>query len=256
MLLYALLGAAVGSFLNVCIDRLPRQESLWRSPSHCLYCGRRLEPLELVPVLSFLVLGGRCRTCGAPIPRRILIVEIGTALLFVLLGSHYGPGPVLWVACTYTAILIVVFFIDLEHHLVLNKVIYPASGLALAISLFRSLPGDPLGLDVVAPAIGAALLGGVVGFVALFLPAWLSGGGIGAGDVKLGAFLGLALGFPAILAGLFLGFLAGGIGAAVLLLARRRSRRDPVPYAPFLTAGAWVGMLYGNQIMTWYFGRF
>jgi len=184
------------------------------------------------------------------------MVEVSTALLFAFLWSRYGQGPALLVTCAYTTLLVVIFFIDLEHHLVLNRVVYPALGLALGLSLLRSWPGDPLGLGEVVPELGAALLGGVVGFGALFLPAWLSGGGVGAGDVKLGAFLGLALGFPAILAGLFLGFVAGGVVAVILLLARLRGRRDPIPYAPFLTAGAWVGMLYGNQIMAWYFGRF
>lgn len=253
---YAILGAVVGSFLNVCIDRLPSRQSLWQPPSHCPSCDRRLTPLELIPILSYLALGGRCRTCGAAISKRVLAVEVLTALLFAWLWNHYGVGMALAVATVYTAILVVIFFIDLEHRLVLNRVIYPSLILALALSLLRSWPGDPLALSPVTPTVINALLGGAVGFLALYLPAWLSRGGMGAGDVKLGAFAGLAVGLPAVVAGIFLGFVAGGAVATFLLLTRLRGRRDPVPYAPFLATGAWVALLYGNQIMGWYRGRF
>ncbi len=112
MIFFTVLGALVGSFLNVCIDRLPKRESLLQPPSHCPACGKRLGALDLIPVFSFLALGGRCRTCGAAIPRRILVVEALTALLFALLWNHYGAGIPLVVATLYTGILIVIFFID------------------------------------------------------------------------------------------------------------------------------------------------
>jgi leader peptidase (prepilin peptidase)/N-methyltransferase len=127
---------------------------------------------------------------------------------------------------------------------------------ALALAGARTLPGDPLTLGNAAPYLAQSLAGGAVGFVLLFLPAWLTRGGIGLGDVKMGALMGLALGLPAVLAGLFWGFLAGGIGAVILLATRIRGRRDAVPYAPFLATGAWFALLYGNQVMAWYFARF
>ena len=256
IIFYVLLGAAIGSFLNVCIDRLPRQQSIWQPPSHCPDCGRGLGPLELIPVVSYLALRGRCRTCGAAIPRRVLVVEVFTALLFAVLWGYYGPGSLLVVATVYTCILVVVFFIDLEHRLVLNRVVYPSAALALVLSLLATVPGDPLLLTPTVPTLFSALAGGAVGFVAIYLPAWLSRGGMGAGDVKLAAFLGLALGLPAVLAGLFLGFAAGGLVAAFLLITKLRGRRDPVPYAPFLAAGGWLAILYGNQMMAWYLARF
>jgi leader peptidase (prepilin peptidase)/N-methyltransferase len=254
-LLYAIIGSAVGSFLNVCIDRLPARQSLIQPASHCPSCQRSLNPLELVPVISYLAVRGRCRTCGAPIPRRVLVVEALTALIFGYLWTLYGPGWALIVASVYTGILIVIFFIDLERRLVLNRVTYPTMALALLLSGARALPGDPMGLASVTPNPVSALLGGLIGFAVIFLPAWLSKGGIGGGDVKLGALMGLVLGFPAVLAGLFWGIVAGGVGAVILLVTRVRGRRDAVPYAPFLAAGAWIALLYGNQMMTWYLSR-
>jgi leader peptidase (prepilin peptidase)/N-methyltransferase len=256
IVLYGLLGAVIGSFLNVCIDRLPARQSLVRPPSHCPTCQRRLTILELVPVISYLVLRGRCRTCHASIPWRVPLVEALTAALFAWLWGGLGTGWPLIVASFYTSLLVVIFFIDLEHRLVLNRVTYPAMGLALVLAAIRSLPGDPLAFGPLVPDIVSALLGGALGFAIIFAPAWITKGGIGGGDVKMGALMGLFLGFPAVLAGLFLGFVGGGLGAVLLLLTRVRGRKDAVPYAPFLAAGAWIALLYGNQIVAWYAGRF
>ncbi len=256
IVLLTLAGALVGSFLNVCIDRLPARESVVTPPSHCPACKRRLSPVELIPVVSYLALRGRCRSCGAAIPRRVLVVEILTALLFGWLGLTMGAASGLAVGIFYTCVLTVIFFIDLEHRLVLNRVTFPAMAIALLLAGARTLPGDPMALGDAVPTLLRSLAGGAVGFVVLFLPAWLTRGGIGLGDVKLGALMGLALGLPAVLAGLFLGFLAGGVGAIVLLATGLRGRRDAVPYAPFLATGAWLALLYGNQIMAWYLARF
>jgi leader peptidase (prepilin peptidase)/N-methyltransferase len=256
IVLYGLFGAVIGSFLNVCTDRLPARQSLVRPPSHCPSCQRRLTLLELIPIISYLALRGRCRTCKANIPWRVLLVEALTAVLFAWLWAGLGAGWPLVVASFYTSLLLVIFFIDLEHRLVLNRVTYPAMGLALALAMIRSLPGDPLMLASLVPGILSAILGGALGFAIIFVPAWITKGGIGGGDVKLGALMGLFLGFPAVFAGLFLGFVGGGLGALILLLTRVRGRRDAVPYAPFLAAGAWIALLYGNQIVAWYAGRF
>lgn len=252
----ALAGAAAGIFLNICIDQLPLRGSPFNPTPHCAACGRRLSPLEMAPVLSYLALRGRCRACGAAIPWRVPLVEGAAALLFAGLWLFYGPGWPLVVATFFTCVLLVIFFIDLEHRLVLDRVTYPASAAALAFSIVRSLPGDPLGLAAVSPQILACVAGGAVGFAIMFVPHWLTKGGIGGGDVKLGALMGFMLGLPAVLAGLFWGFAAGGLGAIVLLATGLRRGRDAVPYAPFLALGAWVGLLCGNQMMSWYLGRF
>ncbi len=241
VLLYALLGLVISSFLNVCIDRLPRGESVVSPPSHCPACGRRLAPWDMIPVASYLFLRGRCRYCGAPIPRRVLLVEVLTGGLFVLLWYRYGFSRQLLLATLYICFFIVIFFIDLEHRLVLNRVIYPAIALALV-----AIPITPHHGPV------ELLGGGALGFGLLFLIASIYPAGMGMGDVKLAAFIGLVVGFPAVLVALFLSFLAGGVVGGSLLLTGVKGRKDPVPFAPFLVAGGMVAMLYGRQILDWY----
>ena len=140
IILIGLLGLAVGSFFNVCIDRLPRSLSIVALPSHCERCQHRLTPLDLVPVLSYLWLRGRCRYCKAPIPRRILLVEAVTGLLFAYVAFRYEVTLETVVVLGFVGILIVVFFIDLEHSLILNRVMYPAVAAALLVA-----PVGPLG---------------------------------------------------------------------------------------------------------------
>ena len=251
VLLYALLGLAVSSFLNVCIDRLPERESIVSPPSHCPACGRRLAPFDLIPLLSYISLRGRCRYCGAPIPWRVLLVESTTGLLFVLLWYRAGSPPYgfslsegfqrLLLATLYTCFFIVIFFIDLEHHLVLNRVIYPAIVVALLAIPFS--PGH---------SAKDLLLGGLIGFVLLFLIAFVYPAGMGMGDVKLATFIGLVVGFPSVFAALLFSFVAGGLVGGGVLLTGLKGRKDPIPFAPFLVAGGMVAMLYGQQIIDWY----
>jgi leader peptidase (prepilin peptidase)/N-methyltransferase len=241
VLVYALLGLVVSSFLNVCIDRLPEGESIVSPPSHCPFCGRRLAPFDLIPLLSYILLRGRCRYCGAPIPRRVLVVEAATGLLFILLWYRYGPSLRLLLATLYTCFFIVIFVIDLEHHLVLNRVIYPAIVVALLATPFTPDHG-----------VVELLVGGALGFGLLFLIAFAYPAGMGMGDVKLATFIGLVVGFPSIFVSLFLSFIAGGLVGGSLLLTGRKGRKDPIPFAPFLIAGGMVAMLYGKEIIDWY----
>ena len=251
VLLYAVLGLVVSSFLNVCIDRLPERASIVSPPSHCPACGRRLAPFDLIPLLSYLLLRGRCRYCGAPIPRRVLLVESVTGLLFVLLWYRAGSPPYglslpedfprLLLATLYTCFFIVIFFIDLEHHLVLNRVIYPAIVVAL------------LAIPLTPNHDAAELLGGgAIGFGLLFLIAFIYPAGMGMGDVKLATFIGLVVGFPWVFAALLISFVAGGLVGGGLLLTGLKGRKDPIPFAPFLVTGGMVAMLYGQQIIDWY----
>ncbi len=241
VLLYALLGLIVSSFLNVCIDRLPEGESIVSPPSHCPACGRRLSPLDLIPLFSYLFLRGRCRYCGAPIPRRVLLVEAMTGLLFVLLWYRYDLSLRLLLATLYTCFFIVIFFIDLEHRLVLNRVIYPAIVVALL-----AVPVTP-NHDAV-----RLLSGGAIGFGLLFLIAFIYPAGMGMGDVKLATFIGLVVGFPAVFVALLVSFVTGGLVGGSLLLTGLKGRKDPVPFAPFLVTGGMIAMLYGQQIIDWY----
>ena len=238
-----LLGLATGSFLNLCIDRLPKRESILRPPSHCDVCQHKLRPLDLVPLLSYLYLKGRCRYCGVKIHYRVPLVEAMTGLIFVLLWNQYGFSIELPLAMLFACLFIVIIVIDLEHRLILNRVVYPAIALAFLVIILT--PNY---------RIISAVIGGVTGAGILLLLALIFPGGMGMGDVKLAALIGLLVGFPQVLIALLICFVLGGAVAGGLLLARLKGRKDPVPLAPFLTAGLITTVFYGEEILRLYLG--
>src|SRR3972149_4007372 len=207
--LYPLLGLVLGSFLNLCIDRLPRGESILTTHSHCDACGHTLGPLDLVPIFSYLALRGRCRYCRVRIPLRSPLVELGTAALFALVWLRFSTRLPGLLAALYGRLLIPMLGIDLEHHRVLNALSYPAIGLALLAAAI--VPGRTL---------WEMLAGGALGFGLLLMLALLYPAGMGMGDVKLAAFIGLAVGHPQVLLALFLSFLFGGAPSRVLVLGQ------------------------------------
>ncbi len=245
IVLLALLGLAVGSFINLCCDRLPHGRSIITPASHCETCGRRLGPPDLVPLLSYLWLRGKCRRCGTHISLRVPAVELVTAFFFALLTWKYGLTPQLPMALVYACVFLIVFVTDLEHGLILDVVVYPGMALAFVFSFFW--PG--LGW----PSVGvlSALLGGVVGFSLLLVPYLLSRGGMGGGDVKLAGLMGLATGFPHILLALVLAIVPAGLLAIAFLALRRRTRKQTIPFGPFLAAAAMVTIVWGQPISDW-----
>ncbi len=238
---FGLFGVILGSFLNVCIDRIPRGESLAAGRSHCDSCGRPLSALELIPVLSYIALHGRCRRCGVRIPLRVPLVEFGTGILFGLIWVRYPAGLETLLIAVYGALLIVILAIDLERGRILNKLSYPAIGLALL-----AVPFTP-GRDA-----AKLLIGGAAAFGLLLLIAWIYPAGMGMGDVKLAAFIGLTVGHPQVWLALFLAFVGGGLISGGLVAARVIGRKDPIAFGPFLAAGAIATLLYGEQILKWW----
>ena len=237
-------GAVVGSFLNVCIDRIPAGQSIVSPPSHCPSCQRSLKPYEMIPLVSYLILGGRCRTCGERIPLRVLLVELGTGATFGLIWLRYGWSWETLLFMLYSSFLITIGMIDLEHQRIPNTLSYPAILIAAAaVPLFHW------------DSPGRYLLGAAVGFAVLFALAWVSPGAMGYGDVKLILFLGLAVGFPQVLLVLFLAFVIGGAAAGILLLAGRVSRKDPIAFGPYLALAGLITMLYGTTIIEWWLRR-
>lgn len=254
--IFALLGLAVGSFLNVCIDRLPTGKSIIRLPSHCESCNQKLRARDLVPLFSYLWLRGHCRYCGAKIPLRLPLVELATALIFASLTWHYGLGLQLAIVLIYACFFLVIFAIDLERRLILDIVVYPAMVLALIFSPFWNGFGEwP------SPGILNALLGGAVGFgfmgSAYLIALWRYrsvGGGMGLGDVTLAGLIGMVTGFPLVFVALLLGILSGGVVAISLLIVRLRRGKDPIPFGPFLAVATMVALLWGQGILDWYTG--
>ena len=249
----ALLGLFVGSFLNVCIDRLPRGQSIINPPSHCSSCHHKLGILDLVPLFSYLWLRGRCRYCRAAIPLRLPIVEGTTALLFTFLYWKFGLGLELGISLIYAGLLVVIFVIDLENQLVLDRITYPAMLLALIFSFFWPGLGviSALGEGALGRVVGS-LVGGALGFVAYVLPLVLSRGGMGWGDVKLAALVGLMTGFPLVIVAVLLSWISGGLVAALLLILGSKKLKDPIPSATFLSVSAMVTLLWGQAIWQWY----
>jgi prepilin signal peptidase PulO-like enzyme (type II secretory pathway) len=239
VLLYALIGLLVGVFLNVCADNLPLRRGL--QLPQCTYCAQPRDAFSLVSVLGYLVGRTRCRHCGAPWPLRHVLVELVTAVAFAFLWRRYGTTAQLLPATFYVCVFLLITVTDLEYRLVLNVVVLPAILFGLACSpLFPDLGWK------------SSLLGGLVGFALFFLIARLYPGGMGWGDVKLAAFVGVTSGFPEVIVALGVGILVGGIIAILLLFTRRSGLKSGIPYGPFLVVGGLVGLFYGPEIVDWY----
>jgi len=243
-------GAVIGSFLNVCICRIPEGVSIVAPASRCPYCQAPIRWYQNIPVISYLVLRGRCATCHQTISPRYPLVEILTGLLFVLVFRQYGflwATPVYWLLA---AALVVITFIDLDHQIIPDII---------------SLPGIPLGfvLTFLVPGISwsdsllGILLGGgslyVVGRVYYLLTRVE---GMGGGDVKLLAMLGAFLGWKAVLPIIFMGSLIGSLIGVSVMLYRRAGGKLAIPFGPFLALGAVIYLLYGQGLLQWYLSFF
>jgi len=255
IVVFALLGIAIGSFLNVCIDRLPTGRSLANPPSHCDACQHRLAPKDLIPIFSYLRLRGRCRYCQASIPRRVFWVELGTGLLFAFTYRQYGLSVEFAIITFYCCLFIVLGVIDLEHKLILNKIVYPMAIVALIISILLPQSGNT-SIPLPWPRAVNGVIGSAIGFAFLVIPALVYPAGMGWGDVKMAALIGLATGFPLVFVALLTGIILGGITAGILLLLKIKKRKEAIPFGPFLALGAVTALLWGSDILNWYLGIF
>ena len=245
------MGSSVASFLNVVADRLPQGQSLMNPPSHCPDCNHKLAAWELVPVLSYLVLRGRCRVCGSRIPLRVPAVEAVGGVLFTYLWLEYGLTWDTLLLAVVGSFLLVVTVIDLERRLVLNTVLLVALPLGLLAAPFWSVEVRdsvwtfaPLGLAQLADALAAGLAGLAV-FIVL---AAAARGGMGFGDVKLAGVLGVWVGLRGLPVALMAAVVLGGLVALALLVFGRRRRKDAIPFAPFLAVGAMMALLWGETL--------
>jgi len=242
ILLYiAILGLFIGSFLNVVGLRIPQGESIISPPSHCFSCRHRLGMLDLIPVFSYLFLKGRCRYCGAAVSPLYAFGELGTALLFVLLYSHFGLTWELVIGLVYISVLIAITISDLQYKVIPNKVIYPSMAI---FALFR-LWHHPLPL--VDYLIGFLLGGGLFYLIAL-----LSRGGMGGGDIKLMAMIGIVSGWKLTLLTIMIASFIGTMIGGWLIALGKIKRKEPIPFGPFIALAAAVAYLWGEQIIAWY----
>lgn len=247
IIFFFILGTEIGSFLNVVIDRLPEEgKSLIKPPSHCDNCQTKLKPVDLFPLISYLWLRGRCRYCGIHIPWRVFLVELATGLTLALLFWGYGWNHEFWIFSVYGCLMIAIFVIDLNTQLILNKMTYPACVFALATVPLRDE------LNYIESVSGNILIGGAFGFFLLLMIVILSRGGMGIGDVKMAALMGFALGFPHIMVGLFVGIMAGGVAAVMLLAMKRKGRKQAIPFGPFLAIGFMSALIFGDTLWDWY----
>jgi leader peptidase (prepilin peptidase)/N-methyltransferase len=243
----AVLGLAIGSFLNVCIHRLPTKASIVQPPSNCPTCGYMLGWIDNVPVVSYVMLGGRCRKCRTPISIRYPIVELVTMAIFVLHYAVFGADVILIPRLLFACVLIVLFAIDLEHHLLPNVITLPGIVVGLAFS------------TMVGPGLVDALIGTVLGGAIL----WLIGEayyrysgveGMGGGDVKMLAMIGAFLGWKLVILTLVFSSFAGALVGVAVIAIRRGGMKYALPYGTFLSLAALVASLYGQRIVDWYLG--
>jgi leader peptidase (prepilin peptidase) / N-methyltransferase len=241
----ALIGLAIGSFLNVCIYRIPRGESIVFPGSRCTSCGKALAAYHNIPVVSWLVLRGRCAFCRAPISARYPAIEALTGVVFALHGVFFEPGPLLIVRLAFASVLIVLAFIDLDHRILPNRITLPGVAIGLALSVWLP-PGWRSAL------IGVAIGGGVLWAIgeAYFRLRGIEG--MGMGDVKMLGMVGAFLGWKAVILTLVLASFSGAFVGLAMLRLRENAMKYALPFGTFLSAGALVASLAGDQIVAWY----
>ncbi len=248
MLVFAVfvLGALVGSFLNVCIHRLPSGESIVFPASHCPHCQAAIAPYDNVPVLSYLILRGRCRNCATPIALRYPVVEMLGGLAAVGAVLHAGLTAMALIDFAFLAALIVVTFIDIDHQIIPNEISLPGIGVGFAAAV---LLGQPQWLDSL---LGIVLGGGILWIVAASYAFVTKREGMGGGDIKLLAMIGAFVGWRGVLVTVLLGSLVGSIIGMGIMLMRRDDAKMAIPFGPFLAAGAVCALFWSEPIIDWY----
>ncbi len=274
-ILYAVLGLLVGSFLNVCIYRLPRGESVVFPGSHCPRCGKALRPWDNIPLISYLLLRGKCRYCGNPISFQYPLVELLTGMAFYSCALEWEFDSPTFVNTLFLCLTIILVFIDYHHQILPNRITLPGTAVAILISplqgetFYRDILTGRLiqlaGLSVqgVAPwpaAFIGSIVGAILGGGVLFLVAYLyqlarKRQGLGMGDVKMVAMVGAFIGWPLALLTVFMGSLLGSIIGIFLIAFKGRNLQHKLAFGVFLGAGAGLALFFGTSFVSWYLGN-
>jgi leader peptidase (prepilin peptidase) / N-methyltransferase len=245
----AFLGLAIGSFLNVVVHRLPRHESLISPGSRCPSCGYALRAMDNIPVFSYVLLLGKCRKCRTRISARYPVVELVTAVIFVLHYFVFGWTPLLAVRLLFAAAMVALFAIDLEHHLLPDAITLPGIVVGLTASLF--LP--PGWRDSV---IGVLAGGGVLWLIGEAYYRYAGEEGMGGGDVKMLGMIGAFLGWQQVIITLVFSSIAGSVIGLIVIAVKRGGMKYALPFGTFLSIAAVIASLYGEQIVRWYTGLY
>ena len=248
VILTFILGLIVGSFSNVCIYRIPRNESIIYSGSHCPKCRTTIRPMDNIPLLSYIILKGRCRNCGSRISIQYPVVEFLTGIIYILIFLIYGLTLQSLIYIILSSALIIIAFIDLNEQIIPDVISLPGVGAGLILSFFVPY------ISFIDSALGVAVGGGIILIIGLVGSVIFKKEAMGGGDVKLAAMIGAFLGWRYIIISLFLGFFLGALGGIFLVLSKIKSRKDMVPFGPFIVLGSFINILCGEKILVWYVG--
>ena len=238
-----LLGLVIGSFLNVCIYRIPREESILYPPSHCGSCNHKLGSLDLFPVFSYIFLKGKCRYCKDKISIRYPTIEILNAIVYLLIYFKFGAAIITLKYCILASLLIVIATIDYDTQLVYTASTICGGVIGIIFVIIQSIIYEDNSLDLI--------LGGLIGFGIIGLIVVLTKG-MGEGDIEIAAVCGLFLGIKGILLGLFLAIVIGGMAGIIILTLKLKKAKDKMAFGPFIAIGCLISMLWGNKILLVY----
>lgn len=243
-----ILGLIVGSFSNVCIYRIPRNESIMYPASHCPKCRSKIKPFDNIPLLSFILLKGRCRNCKSKISIQYPMVEFLSGLIYLIIYLLYGLSVQTLIYIILSSALIIIAFIDLNQQIVPDVISLPGIAIGFIISFFVPY------ISFINSALGVLAGGGIILVIAMGGSAIFKKEAMGGGDVKLAAMIGAFLGWKYIIISLFLGFFTGALAGIFLIMAKIKKKEDAVPFGPFIILGSFITLLWGEKIISWYIG--
>ena len=242
------LGLIVGSFSNVCIYRIPRNESVIYPASHCPKCRTKIKPIDNIPLLSYILLKGRCRNCGSKISIQYPVVEFLTGLIYLIIYLIYGLSIQSLVYIILSSALIIIAFIDLQEQIIPDIISLP--GIVVGLILSFIVPY----ISFINSALGALVGGGIILIIAWVGSIIFKKEAMGGGDVKLTAMIGAFLGWRYTIISLFLGFFLGALTGIILIMTKIKKREDAIPFGPYIALGSIITLLCGEKIISWYIG--
>lgn len=249
-------GLVLGSFFNVVIYRLPMEKSIVAPRSSCNTCGTTLQAIDLIPVLSFIFLKGKCRYCGSKISFRYPLVELITGLVFLILFLKYSISAEFIFTAFLMSVLLIVFFIDLDHMIIPNGLVITGLVGGIVFFVLRFWLNDKLldGAAWYSPLLGMLVTSGILLLIALIGLAVYGTDAFGMGDVKIFLPIGLILGFKLALMSLIFSVFIGGFAGLFLIITGLKQRKSHIPFGPFIVSGTFLSILFGHDVLTWYLG--